>query len=154
MKMAEKTRMEKLEAGDIEPGTPLTEKQKNEVELRVKKLELKNKETALEGIPEAIKGNIEGYDLKIKGEEIQRDYIKLQLAEPRILNPYYFVEQNSEWTELRKRDLEYKLDMKEKYLKMLVKEKEKSIKKLNIEETELKEEVKKLKTRIKELQTK
>jgi len=149
-----KTRIEKLQAGEIKPGSPRTEKEKDVEELEGKKEELKNKEEVLNQLPQKREQAKEGFEFQIRGEEIQKKFLQLQIKDPRILNPNFFCEQNPGWMEVRTEELEYRLELKNKNIAFIKKDLEKTLKAMFASETQLKQACEKLKRKIKGLSEK
>lgn len=129
----------------------MSEKDKQKEELRIKKKEAEQKEERLKQIPVELEKYKSFFKDKVKRADIELEMLKPQLKYPKILNPYFEFEKKAEWTEIRKKELQFKIEMKEKEINAIRNEEKNVFKKLSEQESRIKEDLPKLRARIKEI---
>ncbi len=129
----------------------MTEEEKIKEEKKIKKEELKKKIERLGQIPQE-KEKFRGFLVdKLEKAKLELELLKPQLEFPKVITPYFEFENKPLWTELRKKDISFKIKMKEKEIEAIKKEEGKVVRTLNEQESRIKEDIPRLKARLKEL---
>lgn len=120
-------------------------------ELRCKKQEIEQDELILKGVPENREGATKHFAHILKGKELEIEDFELRGKGLKTLDPRYEYEATPEYEAFQKKKIVYLLDTLKKQQTEIEKQREMQIKQINEQETKIKNDLPRLRNRVKEL---
>jgi chromosome segregation ATPase len=125
---------------------------KNDIaEKAIKLKEYKEKLDKFTKLPDEIRGRLEDWKIILEGEKIKLEMLKIQMTNPKVVNPHFEIETSKEWQDVRMRELVNKSEVQLKQVDNYSKMMDDQMKQLNEQQERLAKELPTLKGRLKEL---